>query len=65
MGVGQDLGTVLPLCQYVCIYKPAVGAYTLGMEFEWDEAKNARNKTKHGVSFEEAQEILTRPRVCG
>lgn len=33
------------------------------MEFEWDERKNARNKAKHGVSFEEAQEIFSRPRV--
>lgn len=26
-------------------------------EFEWDEAKNASNKKKHGVSFEEAEAI--------
>jgi uncharacterized DUF497 family protein len=24
----------------------------------WDEAKNAANRKKHGVSFEEAQELL-------
>ena len=53
------------LCQYVCIYKPPLGAYTVSMEFEWDEAKNARNRSKHGVSFEEAQEIFMRPTVCG
>lgn len=23
------------------------------MEFEWDEAKNAANKAKHGIGFEE------------
>ena len=28
------------------------------MEFEWDEAKNAENKTKHGLSFYEAQEVF-------
>jgi hypothetical protein len=25
------------------------------IKFEWDEAKNASNQRKHGVSFEEAQ----------
>ena len=24
-------------------------------KFEWDEAKNERNKTKHGIDFETAQ----------
>ena len=28
------------------------------MEFEWDEAKNASNLAKHGVSFELAQRFL-------
>ena len=28
------------------------------MEFEWDENKNQQNKQKHGISFEEAQEIF-------
>ncbi len=28
------------------------------MEFEWDENKNRQNQQKHGVSFEEAQEIF-------
>jgi uncharacterized DUF497 family protein len=28
------------------------------MEFEWDENKNWQNQQKHGVSFEEAQEIF-------
>lgn len=28
------------------------------MEFEWDENKNRQNKKKHGISFEEAQEIF-------
>lgn len=39
--------------------------YTLDMEFEWDAEKNTRNKAKHGVSFEEVQEIFGRPRVTG
>jgi uncharacterized protein len=26
--------------------------------FEWDDAKNAENKRKHGVSFEEAQTVF-------
>lgn len=30
--------------------------------FEWDEAKNAANREKHGVSFEEAQEAFFDPR---
>lgn len=29
--------------------------------FEWDEDKNRRNITKHGVSFEEAQVIWADP----
>lgn len=29
------------------------------MIFEWDEQKNQKNITKHGVSFEEAKEIFT------
>ncbi len=28
------------------------------MHFEWDENKNAQNRQKHGISFEEAQEIF-------
>ncbi|AOY83203.1 MAG: BrnT family toxin [Moorea sp. SIO3I7] len=28
------------------------------MEFEWDENKNRQNQRKHGISFEEAQEIF-------
>lgn len=30
--------------------------------FEWDEAKNAINQEKHGVSFEEAQYAFDDPR---
>jgi uncharacterized DUF497 family protein len=28
------------------------------MKFEWDENKNQQNQQKHGISFEEAQEIF-------
>ncbi|MDR1151565.1 MAG: BrnT family toxin [Bifidobacteriaceae bacterium] len=31
------------------------------LEFEWDPAKSASNKTKHGVDFEEAQAIWRDP----
>jgi uncharacterized DUF497 family protein len=27
--------------------------------FEWDEAKNLVNQRKHGISFEEAEELFT------
>ena len=30
----------------------------MDLEFEWDEAKNASNKRKHGVSFEEAESVF-------
>ena len=28
------------------------------LRFEWDERKNAANKRRHGVSFEEAQTVF-------
>lgn len=28
------------------------------MHFEWDEEKNLTNQAKHGISFEEAQELF-------
>ncbi|HEX5037724.1 MAG TPA: BrnT family toxin [bacterium] len=30
--------------------------------FEWDEAKNKSNRTKHGVWFEEAQSVFYDPK---
>lgn len=30
----------------------------MNLKFEWDENKNAANKKKHGVSFEEASTIF-------
>lgn len=29
-----------------------------GLRIEWDERKNAANKRKHGVSFEEAETVF-------
>ena len=29
--------------------------------FDWDPAKNASNRSKHGISFEEAMEIFDGP----
>ncbi len=28
------------------------------LRFEWDERKNAQNRRKHGISFEEAQTVF-------
>lgn len=36
-------------------------AYISAMEFEWDEAKNAINRRKHHLSFEEAIYIFNGP----
>ena len=32
------------------------------MQFEWDAAKAAANRRKHGVSFEEARDVFDDPR---
>ena len=34
-------------------------AYASAVRFEWDAAKNAANRKKHGASFEEAQDLFT------
>ena len=31
------------------------------LRFEWDDAKNAENRRKHGIAFEQAAEILFGP----
>lgn len=31
------------------------------LRFEWDERKNKRNRTKHGIWFEEAQSVFSDP----
>lgn len=33
------------------------------MPFEYDPAKSAANKTKHGIDFDEAQELWRDPRL--
>ena len=33
------------------------------MEYEWDEAKNRKNFTKHGLSFEDAELVFCGPCV--
>ena len=35
--------------------------YEINFLFSWDEKKNAANKEKHGVSFEEAKYIFNDP----
>jgi uncharacterized DUF497 family protein len=35
------------------------------MTFEWDEAKNRRNRAKHGVSFEAATLVFDDPHAVG
>ena len=34
-------------------------AYHASVKVTWDDAKNATNQRKHGVSFEEARELFT------
>lgn len=34
-------------------------AYTKVVKFTWSEAKNATNKRKHGISFQEAKALFT------
>jgi uncharacterized protein len=31
------------------------------MQYEWDEAKNRKNFAKHGLSFEDAEQVLSGP----
>jgi uncharacterized DUF497 family protein len=33
-------------------------AYSVAVKVAWDEAKDVANQRKHGVSFEEAKELL-------
>ncbi|MGV2831468.1 BrnT family toxin [Myxosarcina sp. GI1(2024)] len=33
------------------------------MELEWDEQKNQTNIIKHGISFQEAQEVFKDPKL--
>jgi hypothetical protein len=31
------------------------------MKYEWDEAKNRKNFAKHGLSFEDAEQVFAGP----
>jgi hypothetical protein len=33
------------------------------MKYEWDEAKNGKNLAKHGLSFEDAEQVFSGPCV--
>ena len=33
------------------------------MEFDWDEVKEATNRQKHGIAFEEAENVFAEPPV--
>jgi uncharacterized protein len=33
------------------------------MQYEWDEAKNRKNLAKHGLSFEDAEQVFSGPCV--
>jgi uncharacterized DUF497 family protein len=33
------------------------------MKYEWDEAKNRANRVKHGLSFEDAEQVFDGPCV--
>jgi len=35
--------------------------YVMALRFEWDEAKNAYNQEKHGVSFQTAEAAFSDP----
>ena len=37
--------------------------YRINYRFSWDEEKNAKNKTKHGVSFDEVKFIFDDPNL--
>src|SRR5271157_834668 len=31
---------------------------TMGLKYDWDEAKNRENLSKHGLSFEDAEQVF-------
>ena len=37
--------------------------YRITVRFEWDDAKNRKNVAKHGLSFEDAEQVLSGPCV--
>jgi uncharacterized protein len=47
----------------VCNYKKHYNKVLDGMDYEWDEAKNRKNLAKHGLSFEDAEQVFAGPCV--
>src|SRR5258708_16912484 len=51
-----------PPSRAIPLARPLISRYYLDMlRFDWDERKNRRNRTKHGVWFEEAQSVFNDP----
>lgn len=55
--MNRSRGALTPNCATLYKYIQLVHTW-FAMKFEWDEAKNQANVAKHGVSFEQAQEIF-------
>ena len=47
----------------MCNYKKHYNKVLDGMKYEWDEAKNRKNLAKHGLSFEDAEQVFAGPCV--
>jgi uncharacterized protein len=46
-----------------CNYKKSYNLHQREMKYEWDNAKNRKNFAKHGLSFEDAEQVLDGPCV--
>jgi hypothetical protein len=51
-------GPETPFCPVACNYKKHYNKVLDGMKYEWDEAKNRKNVAKHGLSFEDAEQVF-------
>ena len=55
----RAVSSIVLLCG---VLRRSYGVVTLhpvtDLRFEWDDAKNAANEKKHGVSFEEARSVF-------
>jgi uncharacterized protein len=47
----------------VCNYKKSYNDCETGMKSEWDEEKKRKNFAKHGLSFEDAEQVFSGPCV--
>ncbi len=47
--------------EYISIDNVHTYYYIVFVRFEWENKKNSENINKHGVSFEEAQEVFSDP----